>query len=129
MSLSLEGQRMSYQMLHRLAHTHCDGRWIATGGGGYEWVEVVPVAWTHLLAIALDRPVEPEAPTPEAFRSLVENVLRTTPPQTMGNGRDPWVRSWETGYNPDDPVDAAVLATRRAAFPHLGIDPDPDPMF
>jgi acetoin utilization protein AcuC len=129
MSLSLEGQRMSYKMLHRLAHTHCDGRWIATGGGGYEWVEVVPVAWTHLLAEALDRPIDPTEQTPEAFRSLVENVLRTTAPQTMGNGRDPWVRSWETGYNPDDAVDAAVLATRRAVFPQLGIDPDPDPMF
>ncbi len=129
MSLSLEGQRMSYTMLHRLAHTYCDGRWIATGGGGYEWIEVVPVAWTHLLAIALDRPIEPATPTPDAFRGLVENVLSTQPPATMGNGRDPWVRSWETGYNPDDPIDAAVLATRRAAFPHLGIDPDPDPMF
>jgi acetoin utilization protein AcuC len=129
MSLSLEGQRMSYQMLHRLAHTHCGGRWVATGGGGYEWVDVVPVAWTHLLAIALNRPVDPAAETPQAFRGLVEKVLQVTPPQTMGNGRDPWVRSWETGYNPDDPVDAAVLATRRAAFPHLGIDPDPDPMF
>lgn len=129
MSLSLEGQRMSYTMLHRLAHTYCEGRWIATGGGGYEWIEVVPVAWTHLLAIALDRPIDPASETPDAFRGLVSNVLKTEPPMTMGNGRDPWVRSWETGYNPDDPVDAAVLATRRAAFPHLGIDPDPDPMF
>ena len=129
MSLSLEGQRLSYTLLHRLAHTYTDGRWIATGGGGYEWIEVVPVAWTHLLAIALDRPIEPATATPAAFQDLVTNVLKTEPPATMGNGRDPWIRSWETGYNPDDAIDAAVLATRRAAFPHLGIDPDPDPMF
>lgn len=129
MSLSLEGQRMSYQQLHRLAHRYTDGRWIATGGGGYEWVDVVPVAWTHLLAEALDEPIDPAAETPEAFRSLVRDVLKVDPPLTMGNGREPWVRSWETGYNPDDPIDATVLATRRAAFPHLGIDPDPDPMF
>ena len=90
---------------------------------------VVPLAWTHLLAEALDRPIAPAEKTPEAFRDLVENVLNVDAPLTMGNGREPWVRSWETGYNPDDPVDAAVLATRRATFPHLGIDPDPDPMF
>ena len=129
LALSIEGQRMSYRSLHRLAHTYADGRWIAVGGGGYEWVEVVPLAWTHLLAEALDRPIDPASPTPDAFRDLVSNVLQQDPPLTMGNDRDPWVRSWETGYNPDDPVDAAVLATRRAAFPHLGIDPDPDPMF
>lgn len=129
LSLSLEGQRMSYRSLHRLAHTYTEGRWIATGGGGYEWIEVVPVAWTHLLAEALDRPIDPKQQTPDAFRDLVRNVLKSDPPLTMGNDRDPWIRSWETGYNPDDPVDAAVLATRRAAFPYLGIDPDPDPMF
>ena len=28
------------------------GRWVATGGGGYALVEVVPRAWTHLLAVA-----------------------------------------------------------------------------
>jgi acetoin utilization protein AcuC len=129
MSLSIEGQRMSYRALHRLAHTHAGGRWIATGGGGYEWVDVVPLAWTHLLAEALNRPVDPADPTPEAFRALITRVLDRDPPLTMGDGRDPWVRSWETGYNPEDPVDAAVLSTRRAVFPHLGIDPDPDPMF
>jgi acetoin utilization protein AcuC len=94
-----------------------------------EWVDVVPLAWTHLLAEALERPIEPTEATPDAFRELVSNVLQRDPPLTMGNDRDPWVRSWEMGYNPDDPVDAAVLASRRAAFPHLGIDPDPDPMF
>jgi acetoin utilization protein AcuC len=129
LSLSLEGQRLSYQALHRMAHAHTEGRWIATGGGGYEWVDVVPLAWTHLLAEACNSPIDPSEPIPAAFRQLVSDVLRRDPPLTMGNGRDPWVRSWDSGYNPEDPVDAAVLATRRAAFPHLGIDPDPDPMF
>lgn len=129
LSLSLEGQAMSYKALHHLAHSYCEGRWIATGGGGYEWIDVVPLAWTHLLAEALDTPIDPESETPEAFRALIRDVLEQPPPLVMGNGQRPWVRSWETGYNPDDPVDAAVLATRRAVFPALGIDPDPDPMF
>ena len=28
------------------------GRWVLTGGGGYELLEVVPQTWTHLLAVA-----------------------------------------------------------------------------
>jgi acetoin utilization protein AcuC len=36
--------------LHTLAHDVCDGRWIATGGGGYQIYEVVPRAWTIYFA-------------------------------------------------------------------------------
>jgi acetoin utilization protein AcuC len=32
--------------LHALAHLHCGGRWVATGGGGYQITSVVPRAWT-----------------------------------------------------------------------------------
>ena len=50
----------------------CEGRWVATGGGGYAVVDVVPRAWTHLLG---DR--RPGArstatsTTPEEWRGLV----------------------------------------------------------
>ena len=36
-------------VLHDLAHRAAGGRWLATGGGGYQWARVVPRAWTHLL--------------------------------------------------------------------------------
>ena len=36
--------------LHALAHELCEGRWIATGGGGYRPVEVVPRSWTAAFA-------------------------------------------------------------------------------
>ena len=49
--LSVDGQRAAYLALHELAHEVCDGKWVVTGGGGYALVEVVPRAWTHLLAI------------------------------------------------------------------------------
>ncbi len=55
LALSIEGQRASYVALHDLAHEVCDGRWVATGGGGYAVVDVVPLAWTHLLAILAGR--------------------------------------------------------------------------
>ena len=36
--------------LHDLAHTVTKGRWLATGGGGYQWATVVPRAWCSYLA-------------------------------------------------------------------------------
>jgi acetoin utilization protein AcuC len=36
--------------LHDLAHTVTNGRWLATGGGGYQWAAVVPRAWCSYLA-------------------------------------------------------------------------------
>ena len=38
--------RAAYLALHDLAHELCDGRWVATGGGGYQVYAVVPRAWT-----------------------------------------------------------------------------------
>jgi acetoin utilization protein AcuC len=37
--------------VHELAHELCDGRWVATGGGGYDIWRVVPRAWTALWAV------------------------------------------------------------------------------
>ena len=57
--LTVDGQRAAYLALHDLAHEVCGGRWVVTGGGGYALVEVVPRAWTHLLAIVGGRPLDP----------------------------------------------------------------------
>ena len=40
--LTVDGQRETYGLLHELAHEHAGGRWVATGGGGYAVVDVVP---------------------------------------------------------------------------------------
>ena len=34
-----------------------------------------------------------------------------------------WVQPWSMGYNPDNPVDRAIMATREATFAHHGLDP------
>lgn len=38
------------RLVHELAHRVCGGRWVATGGGGYDWVRVVPRSWAILWA-------------------------------------------------------------------------------
>ncbi len=127
LTLSIDGQRMSYEAIHRLAHRHCDGRWVAVGGGGYEWVDVVPRAWTHLIAEAAGTPIDPTTETPEAFRDFVRTALGRPGPAHMTDGRHPWAKPFDQGFDPGDPVDAAILATRSAVFPLHGLVTDPDP--
>jgi acetoin utilization deacetylase AcuC-like enzyme len=37
-------------LVHRLAHQHAGGRWVALGGGGYDWARVVPRSWAAVWA-------------------------------------------------------------------------------
>ncbi|MFI6906726.1 acetoin utilization protein AcuC [Nonomuraea sp. NPDC050394] len=123
--LSLDGQRAAYAALHRLAHETAGGKWIATGGGGYELVQVVPRAWTHLMAEASGSPVDPATRTPESWQRFVRERTGETPPLTMTDGRSPEFRDLSGGYDPADPIDRAIMATRNAVFPLHGIDPLP----
>ncbi|GAA2606915.1 acetoin utilization protein AcuC [Actinomadura fulvescens] len=124
LSLSVDGQRTAYAALHRLAHEVSGGRWLATGGGGYELVQVVPRAWTHLLAEAAGRPIDPATDTPEPWRAFVRERTGEIAPRRMTDGTSTVeVRTWGEGYDPANPVDQAVLATRRAVFPEHGLDP------
>jgi acetoin utilization protein AcuC len=125
LELSIDGQRQSYAALHALAHEVCDGRWVALGGGGYSWIDVVPRAWSHLVGEVVGQPVPPETPLPEVWRSFVEGWLKVGTPALMTDGRTPRLRSWESGYDPADPIDAAVLRTREAVYPWHGLNADP----
>ncbi|UQU66368.1 acetoin utilization protein AcuC [Couchioplanes caeruleus] len=121
--LSVDGQRAAYIALRALAEEVCEGRWVATGGGGYALVEVVPRAWTHLLAVATGEPLDPATRTPPAWRSLAaERCPRHIVPETLTDGVPPPVEKWEPG-TAHDPVDKAIMATRMAVFPQHGLDP------
>ncbi|WP_420113391.1 acetoin utilization protein AcuC [Pseudactinotalea sp.] len=123
LDISIDAQRAAALMIEGLAERYADGRWVATGGGGYDLVSTVPRAWTHLVAVVAGRPIDPEDATPPAWRALVQRLLGRDGPASMTEGRPGTFRSWEQGYDPDDPVDRAILATRRAVFPEHGIDP------
>jgi acetoin utilization protein AcuC len=123
--VSLDGQRMAFEALHRWAHRYAGGRWIAVGGGGYEWVDVVPRAWTHLIAEATGHPVDPESLLPAGFHEFVLEALGRQAPGRMTDGRQPWPRPFDQGFDPADSVDAAVLDTRNAVFPTWGLTPEP----
>jgi acetoin utilization protein AcuC len=120
---SVDGQRLAYEALHGLAHELCQGRWVVTGGGGYAVVDVVPRAWTHLLAIVAGAPIVADTPVPDSWRAYVNERLGRSAPFRMTDGATPTYPSWEDGYDPGDWLDRAVLATRKAVFPLYGLDP------
>lgn len=123
-ALSVDGQLKSYHLIHELSHELCDGRWIATGGGGYEWVDVVPRAWAHLSALAMGSPLAPGTAMPSRYTDFVQRVMGRRVPPRMTDGVDLSDFSFDGRLDPADPQDRAILATQRAVFSHLGIHGD-----
>jgi len=41
----------------------------------------------------------------------------------MTEGAPATFADYESGYDPADPVDRAIMATRKAVFPHYGLMP------
>lgn len=57
--------------MHTLAHEAAGEHWLALGGGGYAIAQVVPLVWTHLLALAAHEPVGVDAQVPQVWRDDV----------------------------------------------------------
>ncbi len=148
LNLSVDGHRAAFRAIRDLADELCEGRWLATGGGGYGLTRVVPRSWTHLLATALDVDVPVDTPTPESWREAVHEAAASAPPElmvsarapeTMGDGAsvefEPWSgRSDPVPLGPQSGIDkaerdlaridSAIADTRDNVFPLLGLDPD-----
>jgi acetoin utilization protein AcuC len=67
--------------LHALAHEVAGGRWVATGGGGYQWARVVPRAWTLYFAEMAGAEL-PDA-IPESWIEQIEFEVRAEVPVTF----------------------------------------------
>jgi acetoin utilization protein AcuC len=126
LALSVDGQRLGFTAVHSWAHAFAHGRLVATGGGGYEWVDVVPRAWTHLVAETSGHSIDPESDVPPEYREYVHEAMGRSGPFRMTDGCTPWSRPLAQGWDPSDAVDAAILATREAVFALHGLDPDPE---
>jgi acetoin utilization protein AcuC len=123
-SVSLDAQRVAATMMHELAHSAAGGRWILCGGGGYQRVRVVPRCWTHLLGIAAGQPVPPDTAIPEGWRSLAMDLTGEEAPAVMTDGMPAvFSRVADSGMDPADPVDRAILNTQQAVFAWHGLFP------
>ncbi|GAA2099917.1 MULTISPECIES: acetoin utilization protein AcuC [Brevibacterium] len=120
--LSIDGMREAALLVRSLSEELCDGRWIATGGGGYSILDVVPRAWTQLIAIAAGADLDPHTELPSRWRKYAETMVGREAPLMMTDGFDGGFRSWAHGYDPEADLDRAVMATRKSIFPFFGLD-------
>ena len=101
------------RLLDEVAHRHAQGRWLATGGGGYDVYRVVPRAWSLVWLAQAHRDVPEETPQPwrERWAAEAERYRQGPPPATM---LDP------AGTAPAEPrrVAEANRATARLALEH-----------
>ena len=83
LSLTLAAYPRMAQILHDSAHDFAGGRWVATGGGGYQAETVVPVVWTvHFAEMCHAPEVVPsewlhDVDPAEVSRSYREDVERS----------------------------------------------------
>jgi acetoin utilization protein AcuC len=123
LELTIDAQRAGHAAIHQLAHETAGGRWLLTGGGGYEVVQVVPRTWSHLLAEASGRPLDPAIPTPPNWRDYVARRTRAVAPEFMTEQAPATYPAFERGHDPAEPIDQAITATRNAVFPLHGLMP------
>jgi acetoin utilization protein AcuC len=123
LQLSVDGQRAAAIAVRDLAEELCGGKMIATGGGGYALMQVVPRTWSHLIATMTGEPLDPATLTPPSWRALARKRFPDQdPPQRMTDDVDVAFEPWQPGVS-QDPLDRAILATRQAVFPYYGLEP------
>lgn len=121
--ISVDAQREVAAYISLLASELCEGRWIATGGGGYSLFNAAPRVWSHLIGVAAGSPVSRHLAIPGLWRDNIRNKYGVHAPERMGDGWDLWWTDWSDGFNPEEEIDRAIIATRKQVFPHWGLDP------
>ncbi len=120
LGLTLPGYRSLVRTILELADELCGGRLAALGGGGYHVVEVVPLAWTWVMAALLG--VELADEVPESWRDRVRPLLHAEPPRTLGAG-DRFELAPEEAARALEITEAVVAEVRAAVFPYHGLRP------
>jgi len=112
--LTMRAYHETGKMLHDLAHEAADGRWVATGGGGYQWAKVVPRAWTTYFAEMAGAELPDHLP--EGWLEQVEFQLRGEVPATFSE--EP-----QTGWGDDASTRGVIHLVRQTCFPAFGLEP------
>ena len=115
LALTTDDYEAIAQRLHRLAHRHASGRWVATGGGGYQIATVVPRAWTIYFAELSGGELPLEVPFEWLHRA--EEGTGDRPPPAFLDG--PVRLSGERLTALRAEARASVEALKWAAFDHL----------
>src|SRR5207302_5371867 len=68
LELTMRGIAAQMKVTHQLAHTYCQGRWVAVGGGGYDPYRIVPRAWSLLCAEMSEQSLPAQLPQQRVAR-------------------------------------------------------------
>ena len=112
--LTTRAYREGAAELHALAHEVARGRWIATGGGGYQWATVVPRAWTLYFAEMCGAELADQLP--ESFIETVEFEVRRAVPSTFSE-RPPDEDRLDAG------TESLIELVKETCFPYFGLVP------
>jgi acetoin utilization protein AcuC len=112
--LTTRAYRETASLLHDLAHEVAGGRWVATGGGGYQWARVVPRAWTIAFAEMADAELVDDLPA--TWVATMEGRLGGAMPATFS---DPPVERDQL----DRRTEATIHIVRQTCFPFFGLAP------
>jgi acetoin utilization deacetylase AcuC-like enzyme len=100
LELTSSGIQAQMRLAHQLAHSYCQGRWVAVGGGGYDAYRVVPRAWSMLWAEISDQTLPEHLPEEWVQRWrplwLKEAALEEEVQQALGKA--PGVASFPTTF-------------------------------
>lgn len=118
LGLTIPGYRGLVRRTIGLADDLCGGRLAALGGGGYHLVDVVPLAWTWVLAEL--RGIELPDEVPEAWRERTRDLIGLDAPRSMGAG-DHFEPPQDSGDLLLKITADSLHATRAAVFPYHGI--------
>jgi acetoin utilization protein AcuC len=100
------------RLIDRLAHTHAGGRWLATGGGGYDAYRVVPRSWSLVWLAGAHRDV-PGA-TPVSWRERWG-------PEAARYGQAPLPETFEDLPNAGYEVDSSQAAAEARSLATVGL--------
>lgn len=89
LGLTMDAYPRMARILHDVAHEHAGGRWVATGGGGYQAETVVPKVWTIHFAEMCGAPEQiPESWLVDRPRDEVSRPRRDAVEQTVARVLD-----------------------------------------
>ena len=112
LQLTTNAYRRTARLLHNLAHDAAGGRWVATGGGGYQWARIVPRAWTIYFAEMANAEIPDQIP--EAWIEIAEREAGSPVPTTLSEPPLP-------SRGLDEAVEAVVAEVKRTIWPLHGL--------
>ena len=120
LALTISGFQELARRQHELAHEVCGGRWLASGGGGYQAFSVVPRAWTaHTAAMA---EVELDEELPGSWRELCEQRSGAVAPRYLTRDDQAPQVDRATLDLAHDAANAGTIEIRESVFPILGME-------